>query len=495
MDGFQDFLRTVKRLHFWIICPTIVLLGLGAWWLAVSKLDKQEEANHKRIEQHYQTLAKIRGIDPHPNENVQQGMEQLISKRREEVENAWREKWKQQTAENGILTWPAELKPEFIQKVERYRPIEKMVGFPGEGEQLRIDLRRHYRDYIKDELPKLAAMIRSEWKADESRMSPEGDNPYGRRQRRSSQFIVDWNVANQQEIQQNHFDWSGRSQRLATRDGAPQAEAEGVPSLLEILYAQEDLWVLRAIMQVIDRTNGKTHSQATAAVKEIEFIRLGRDAARNAGRITRVQGAAAEREGTGDVFGPGLAEHAQHAGDLGDQMAGGHTGGGHADGPFDAAQGAPTGPDPAEGRYVDKDYVPLPAAKLREVMSSQQVAPEDAYLAVAKRIPVRMRLRMDQRGLNRLLVECASSELTIEVRQLRINPPMEDRGGSYSFQPSRGMGDVAGGQLVDEDERSGFDVTVELYGIIYIFNPVDRKVLGYEDDGSNQATNQAVAAT
>ncbi len=46
----------------------------------------------------------------------------------------------------------------------------------------------------------------------------------------------------------------------------------------------------------------------------------------------------------------------------------------------------PSSSDPADNRYVDKDYKPVPAAKLREAMKSPM---GDAFFAVAKRVPVR----------------------------------------------------------------------------------------------------------
>ena len=74
--------------------------------------------------------------------------------------------------------------------------------------------------------------------------------------------------------------------------------------------------------------------------------------------------------------------------------------------------------DPAEKRYVDKNYQPLAGEALRAAMTSTD--PEDAYLAVAKRMPVRMRFQMDQRAIPRLLLACSNSPLTIEVRQVRV---------------------------------------------------------------------------
>ena len=47
------------------------------------------------------------------------------------------------------------------------------------------------------------------------------------------------------------------------------------PTTLQILYAQEDLWVLRSLMLIIKATNGDADAQYNAAVKEIMSIELG----------------------------------------------------------------------------------------------------------------------------------------------------------------------------------------------------------------------------
>jgi hypothetical protein len=60
-------------------------------------------------------------------------------------------------------------------------------------------------------------------------------------------------------------------------------------------------------------------------------------------------------------------------------------------------------------------------------MESSQ--PGDAFLVVAKRMPVRMRVQMDVRKLPLFLCECANSNLPVEIRQVRINAPAGTGGG------------------------------------------------------------------
>ena len=202
------------------------------------------------------------------------------------------------------------------------------------------------------------------------------------------------------------------------------AGADGIPTLLEILYAQEDLWVLRSIMGVIERANEGATTRFSAAVKEIHTIEMGRNAARSRGKLVQDSGVVA----SGDV---GVTSAVRRSSDSATRN-------------FSRCRTTcPQSPfmassqnDTADMRYVDKNYEPLSGERLRGVMKAEDLDPADATLAVAKRMPVRMRFRVDQRKLNRVLAECASAELTIEVRQLRINPESSEGSGPQS-QPLR----------------------------------------------------------
>ena len=204
---------------------------------------------------------------------------------------------------------------------------------------------------------------------------------------------------------------------------------------------------------------------------------------------------------------------------------------------------SPGSVDPANFRYVDNEYSPLTAQRIRDAM--REGRPEDAFLVVAKRMPVRLRLVVDQRRIHRLLAEFGNSLLPVEIRQVRVNPPtggagfgggmggygggMGYEGGMMGGMMGGGMmggmmdGGTMGGGMYDEygggmggesgyDEYGGdsyggmsgmgyggegygtmagggrgrrevgmttrYDVPVEVYGIIYIYNPVDRNKLG-----------------
>jgi hypothetical protein len=221
---------------------------------------------------------------------------------------------------------------------------------------------------------------------------------------------------------------------------------------------------------------------------------------------------------------------------------------------------SPLAVDPANFRYVDNEYKPLPATRVREAM--QTGSPEDAFLVVAKRMPIRMRLVVDQRKIHRLLAQFGNSALPVEIRQVRVNPPrgatggyggygegmggygegmggygegmgygggmgqmmgagaygeysggMDAESGGYGAMPGYGAGQYGMGGMGYGDEGYGstaaanvtgrrevssttkYDVPVEVYGIIYIYNPVDGNKLGIEQVQALTGTIPAVTPT
>jgi hypothetical protein len=186
-------------------------------------------------------------------------------------------------------------------------------------------------------------------------------------------------------------------------------------------------------------------------------------------------------------------------------------------------------PDPADRRYVDTKNEPLEASRLRSAM--QSASKDDAFLVVAKRMPVRMRFKMDLMKLPLLMVNCANSELPFEIRQVRINAPAGQAGGSYGSMdggggprggPSMGgmggggsgmgmgldggedyggygddggygsggygSGEYGSGMAMARQTDSPYDGTVELYGIVYLYNPVDVSKLGLDETKPDAAT-------
>ena len=164
--------------------------------------------------------------------------------------------------------------------------------------------------------------------------------------------------------------------------------------------------------------------------------------------------------------------------------------------------------DPAENRYVNAQNEPVTGATLRSALTSNSAS--DAEIAVAKRVPVMMALQIDQRYIQELLAKCGSAPLMIQVKQVRILPKeglnslsggsgmmgmmdeMDD-GMDMDMEMEMGMGSGMGmgmggmgmGMAAAPPKKPAepfpLDMAVELYGLIYMYNPPDPVKLGVEE--------------
>lgn len=450
MDQVKVFLNTAKKHHFWILCATIMVLTLLGWYLSTGKLAAAYDSRHKNLQGEERKMENVARKVNHPNENIHVEMDKLLQARREVVRTAWGIKWRRF---EEILVWPSELTNAFVASATQLRPIEKFTL--ENSKKLEVRFRREYWNYVREELPKLADIIGSHWREPETKAAA-GGNLASRRPgtvgdnqtspHRTENLLVDWNAKNQSEIETQHFHW------------------RAVPTTGQVLYAQEDLWVLRALMDIIATTNKGAKTQSTAAVKAIQSIQLGKHATQPEGTIHLLVDSNSEDELKRP---PARAEK----------------------GTADQEE-----INPADGRYVDEKYEPLTADAL------QKVGPSKPLLAIAKRMPIRMRLIIDQRKLSELLIECGNSTLIVEIRQVLFNPGarfegrLEQQGGERSRNQKIGS-QVGSSRLAEtssgskyvgsqSDQNNSFERPVELYGIIYIYNPVDKKLLGIEESQS-----------
>jgi hypothetical protein len=559
----------IKKYHFWIVCGLVLVMGLSGWYLATSSLAKEFTDNATKIKAKANEIKTVLNIQNHPNPSFEEGMTEINRRYAQSIAVGWQERYAEQ---EKLLVWPERLTEEFIEQVDHLRPIE-LIPFPTPSDkEIPAADRDIYRNFITEELPTLAEQIGAKWYVTVGESGGSGGFPgaggaggiYGPRsggaprggsgsagprpgtglgprpggpgrtgaprgggagemqEEEVDNSIVLWSPQNQQEILNLHFDLTARNTE---------------PTTLEVLYAQEDLWVLQAIVNIIKRTNAGADANYNAAIKEIESIQMGRSALGRMGRVSEIAGAPASTgpgAGMGTMAPPSMGEG-------GGTSMGPVAPGGAMQPPGPGGPGASTEAvaaiDPAMGRYVDIEYNPLPPEKLRGALDKKDA--ELAIYAVAKRMPVRMRFRMDQRRLNDLLAECGNSSLPVEVRQVRMNVPAglassssqaatgfgglggfggagafggsmgpAPSGGSMGPAPGgsgggsaqsygglmggggrggRGAGGMPGGTGGGEELADPNLAEVEIYGIVHLFNPVNREQLGIESTSSADA--------
>ena len=450
MDKVITFMKAVKKYHFWILCVIIPLTSMVIWYLSTGKISQATAKQYGIIKSKRSNLQKIANELNHPNEKVHEKMDSIIGDRRNVVQSAWEIRWKQY---ENILTWPKRgLTEKFRNEVAKLHPFEKIS--PTDEESLDIGFREMYRDYIKDELPNLADVIGSHWNPTNERGESPNMERFGRNPNATMavdpNLLVHWKAEDQARIESEHFDWS--------------KSIDSLPTTLEVLYAQEDLWVLIALLEIIAEANHGATTNSSATVKQIEYIQIGRDAKNQLGQLTPVVSRDNQQDG-----GQGMLNDY----DIASSRSG-------LDGAYRGSldwSDAEENLDPAGMRYVNETFQPLSGAELRSAVNN--ATSDKLSLAVAKRMPIRLRLIVDQRRIDDLLIACGNSELIVEVRQLRFNPDASGKGGPGGGRRFMDRVENIGGNQVGTDD---YDSIVEVFGIIYIYNPVDLELLGIKNN-------------
>jgi len=511
-----------------------ILFGTLAWYMAQSQLQKLYSAQETAIKGKYSALDQVSGVaSSHPNESSQEEMNRIIQSMSEDVQKAWEEQYQRQAQ---YLRWPDLGLPRLVAKMEKYYPVETKLTFPEEPRELSESEKDSFRNHFDRQMPKLAEKIGVQWGKDPSTSgsalipgsglgmgggdrggfgsSTSSDNVNSSS---ASKDIVRWPPASQTELLNSIRMWP----------------ANAKPTMYEILYTQENIWILESLLNIIARTNivPKTGRPAAAnvqaSIKEIEFIRIGKSAMGNAGDIVMMQ-----NTNVGETDGGGMGDGAMgDGGMLGDGMGSGGMGsdmldaegsgaygdatGGMSGGDPSVEGGGPPVRDPANRRYVDRDFTPISGEDLRSKVSSPEPEPEDAYFAVAKRVPVRMRLSVDPLRIPVFLANCGNEGMMLEVRQVRIGDtnPASSTGSSSSGFSGMSMGSTMSsrgeeGMAMDSPMnpgmsgsgsgwtpgaqgsiRSAKEIKLEVYGIVYLFYPVniDRLALN-KVDGDTEVT-------
>jgi hypothetical protein len=495
MDKIKVLATFMKKYSFWFLLGGASLLMLGGWWLATASLGTEFKQRKTKIDGEFGSVNKILDTPDHPNQQTINEVENKHKELKETVLLAWEALYKEQKANN---VWPKMLGEGFLKMIRELKP----------GEEIPSEYRELYWNRIKEYFPKLFEIIDyRHFKAapsGEARGAEEGKRMPGPTNHPRSGLrdsmqgagyggfaaggenaggemvgVVDWDESDINRLI-NKFDWETR------------------PSTKRVLLAQEDLWVIISLLNVIHITNGNEKEHLRAAIKKIEALQIGADAI-DAWRIA--DGAVFQAAAAGGPLGVGGAEG---RGMMGIGMMAGRPSSGLSS-PLLGGSGAGS-TDPDQGlmynRYVDEKGTPL--------------APDAAQPnAEFKMMPVCLRLYMDQRSITKLLVDCANSAMPIDVKRVRLDPGkgqaislgggtgvgqgmMAGVGAGYPRGPGRfgvpggypphyvpgvrpPMGEgpaTAGGTSSEPVEPGSLDLTVEIQGIIYIYNRPDLEKLG-----------------
>ncbi len=300
-----------------------------------------------------------------------------------------------------LLEWPKELGEKFLKFVDQSPPDAQ---FPP-------DLLDIYQRRIPDEYPRLLKIVGAEPASDPTRAadpkSPPAKAPAAAPPADKNEPQVVWNSTSQKALKE-------------------LLEFQSRPNSAQVRQVQENLWVYRAILRIIHAVN---EGHFTPKIKQIVTMDIGKDASAQ--------------------FAEGMASgHIEKVASTGSQAAAAAAA--PAPPPTVDPTTAPAAKSPDDGRYVNADGKPLPGG-----------APVEQF----KRMPIYLKLVVDQREIPKLLVECANSPLPIEVRQVRVNASGSSKSGGQTGPTASPPPRAAAGDAPDP-----FEVPIELHGIIYIYN-------------------------
>ncbi|HEY2894313.1 MAG TPA: hypothetical protein VGJ16_08875 [Pirellulales bacterium] len=428
MDQVKAILSQLQKHHFWLLSAIAMIAGVVGWFMATRTLSAAYEQNKSQVNGKFSALQGILSTEKPPNGTWGEEIGKLTTKEKEAVRIAWEKVYNEQKQH---LEWPPELGDKFLNFVKNNPPETAIPR----------DLCALYQDrIIKSEFPRLLAIVEARPYNAKTTPAPDPRAKQGEK------------AAPAARVEEAKLIWDSGSQQEAEK----MLSFQTVPSSAEVRQAQEDIWVYKAVLNVIRNMNKDTY----------------------VGRVRRIQDISIGQKAAGSYQAGMTGQHIEH---LKAAAA--------AAGEAAAAPATPAPPPPEgdaggkpldEGRYLDVDGKVAP--------------PGQAATQQFKRMPVFLKLMMDQREINRFLVECSNSPLLIEVTQVRMNPGHSQ--GSSSKATAQGGGQPATGRAPGSTptESESYELPVEIAGIIYIYNPPDRSKLGGGEPAATPGAPTAAAA-
>ncbi len=555
MDQLKQVLGQLAKHQFWIVTGFAVILGIAGFFMASSTINGLYTTQKAALDSHFTNLTNVAAaVSTHPNQESKKQMDLIIDGMAEDVRAAWASQWERQ---EPLLQWPVDAiaSPTLVRKLKEYKPIELTLEYPEEPANIVDGEKAAYGRYFDEQMPRLAEIIGVTWVGEANAsaaggmgggMGMEGGMGMGgyggeggsggesggmgmggmgmggmgmggmgmggmggRPNFNSKRDIVTWPKPSQDELLTSIRMWTGDK-----------------PNVYQIVYTQENMWILEGLLNIIKSTNGDAKANFQTTIKEIEFIRIGRTAVGQAGDIATAKAGGGIGSGMPGGYGSEMMGEESEMGGAPDTSS-------MTSEDMEGEAATAVAPDPANGRYVDAAFMPISGEDLRTRMRSED--PSDAYFAVAKRVPVRLRLKIDQRKTHDFLANCGNADLMLEIRQVRLgNTTAAAAGGGGMAGGGRGpggmgmssgpggmgmssgpggMGMGGGGMSMGDGEdgamggmggmgmggmgmgmggmgmggmgmgggrmtKDPLEIPIEVYGVVYLFNPVNIDRLG-----------------
>ncbi|MGY8731958.1 MAG: hypothetical protein ACKVK0_07465, partial [Pirellulales bacterium] len=256
----------IRKHLFWGISGTAILTIFIMWFLAIGSLNEERTQNETNISSTFSNLNKITGKNEenHPNDSFDEGMNNILHDVKIDIRKTWQDKYRVQKQSLNWPVGPFQLDRVTANFFEPLTPIELKVEMDGvinlSNNSVKTEIsqiaRIKYKDFAAGYLPTLADIVDAQW-GPAAVTGPDGTSGDG--DAAANNHLVVWKESNQKSLT-SRFAWANRP-----------------PTTLEILYAQEDIWVLNQWLNIIADMNKTADAAYNAKVTNI----IGIDLAKN----------------------------------------------------------------------------------------------------------------------------------------------------------------------------------------------------------------------
>lgn len=466
MDQIRAVLNVLWTQRFWVLSVICTIVAVVCWNMAATDIAKEFSSRKGKIDSAFSTVNQIKGEQPHPNENVNEGDTRQAKQQRDYVLKVWQELYERQRAD--VLYWPASISEEFVSHMDGKRF----------GDTINTTMRGLYLNYIETRFDALLKIVDAK-KTSERGASGRGGGEYGGGEYGGGEY--GGGRAGVDALEEEDFlvlwqDQGKLQNKLSFREK---------PSSMQVWVTQEDLWVYETLLNVIANTNkarGSTRSDNTA-VRAIVSLQVGSEAGGKPTGNVYIPDPAASAGGGGGEYGRGGEYGGGEYG--GGEYGGGEYGGGEYGGGEYGGGGYGRGGEYGGGEFggggaAGGDGDALVANRYLDAEGNPVEGGSGSYgTAEFRKLPIRMTLMMDQRWIPRIMIECANATLPVEVEQLQVNPS-QSGAGVIGRTSSAGRSTALRGLAPDPNLAE-----VIIRGVVYIYNQPDTQELmvpGADDD-------------
>lgn len=535
-------INDAKKYSIWVAIPVAILVALVVKTMAVGKIEKDFETTKSELEGAKSTVQKIASDMGQPNQKTIDEINQHSRVLYFDIFNAWGYLEKDQKEKNR---WPIVLGTDFVTKVESLKP----------GEQLGVLDCERYRNFITDHLPTMIMSVDIR-KTEIRRYDPrtglpaqdaEGNEiwdiddtsyPSLKNTSATGASVSAGGYGSQESSGGSNFGGyggGGGNQGLGTvgssgssieavnpdirRTGKVDWASPEIFSLVsnlgqdrlnsvQIWCTQEDFWVYDALLWVVKKANEGAKGQYDAPVKRIENILIGQKASPLLATLDKTIGSFSATSATSSSSDSSSTPSSTDSSDGSSSSLGGTAG-----------PGLTATPEQWRTFLINNRYVDL----ANKPLLASATPPFKEF----NRMPICLRLIVDQQRIPDILVNCANCRMPIDIIQVRVNPgrgksftlssytattgssgSSSTGGGGDSGGESSGLGGTYGpgdgttgggeysstsgttsylGGSVDDTGNDVF--LVEIYGIINIFNSSQHSLQEMMNNPNNKSTD------